>query len=138
MSEFLVKISLIAIVIYAADKDYEREYSAFDGVFTRILIYNPRRRREFWRFFTYAFIHKGWFDLIKNVFSQITLAIPLTTAHKPWKVQCIYLAGVIGGSLGTSIISPNLELYGATAGVYSLISANVSSIILVIFSFFFL
>lgn len=43
----------------------------------------------------------------------------------------IYLAGVIAGSLMTSITDPNVYLAGASGGVYSLITAHIASVIMV-------
>lgn len=51
--------------------------------------------------------------------------------HKWWRVLSIYLAGVIAGSLGTSIADPSVFLAGASGGVYAIIAAHVSTIILV-------
>lgn len=44
-----------------------------------------------------------------------------------------YLSGVIAGSLGTSIISPDRNLIGASGGVYALITAHIAAVILVNF-----
>lgn len=43
----------------------------------------------------------------------------------------IYLAGVLAGSLTTSIIDPTAILVGASGGVYALSAAHVASIIMV-------
>jgi rhomboid-related protein 1/2/3 len=45
-------------------------------------------------------------------------------------VALVYLAGVAAGSMGTSIVSPNIYLAGASGGVYALITAHVASIIM--------
>lgn len=60
------------------------------------------------------------------------LGTPLEMVHRWWRVLWIYLAGVIAGSLGTSIFDPSVRLAGASGGVYSLITAHIATIIMVI------
>lgn len=40
----------------------------------------------------------------------------------------VYLAGVVAGSLGTSVSDPAVYLAGASGGVYAIIAAHVASI----------
>ena len=42
----------------------------------------------------------------------------------------VYLAGVVFGSVGGSLPSPTSYLAGASAGVYALIAAHVSTLIM--------
>lgn len=42
----------------------------------------------------------------------------------------VYLAGVVAGSMGTSIANPNIYLAGASGGVYALITAHIATIIM--------
>lgn len=42
------------------------------------------------------------------------LGIPLEMVHKWWRVLLVYFAGVIAGSLGTSITDPDTFLAGAS------------------------
>lgn len=67
-----------------------------------------------------------------NLLVQILLGIPLEMVHKWWRVLIVYFAGVLAGSLGTSILDPTVKLAGASGGVYSLVTAHVASIIMVI------
>lgn len=49
-----------------------------------------------------------------------------------WKrVLFIYLAGVIAGSLATSVIDPSIFLAGSYGGMYALIAAHLITVILV-------
>lgn len=50
--------------------------------------------------------------------------------HRWWRVLTIYLAGVIAGSLGTSVSDPHVLLAGASGGVYALMTAHVATIIM--------
>jgi rhomboid-related protein 1/2/3 len=45
-------------------------------------------------------------------------------------VALVYLSGVLAGSMGTSIASPNIYLAGASGGVYALITAHIATIIM--------
>lgn len=69
--------------------------------------------------------------MVVNLFVQILLGIPLEMVHKWWRVLIVYFAGVLAGSLGTSISDPSVKLAGASGGVYSLITAHVASILMV-------
>lgn len=51
--------------------------------------------------------------------------------HKWWRVGLVYLGGVIAGSLGHSLSDPNVYLAGASGGVYALIAAHLSNVIIV-------
>jgi len=59
------------------------------------------------------------------------LGIPLEMVHGWWRVSLVYLAGVVAGSLGTSISDPSVYLAGASGGVYAIMTAHVATIILV-------
>lgn len=51
--------------------------------------------------------------------------------HRWWRVVIVYTAGVVAGSLGTSVSDPNVYLAGASGGVYALIAAHIATIIMV-------
>ena len=46
------------------------------------------------------------------------------------KVLCVYLAGVLAGSLGTSLSDPGTYIAGASGGVYSLIAAHLATLLI--------
>ena len=62
---------------------------------------------------------------------QLLLGIPLEMVHNEWRVLIIYFAGVLAGSLGTSIVHPDARLAGASPGVYSMLTAHLATIIMV-------
>ncbi|VDP05723.1 unnamed protein product [Schistosoma margrebowiei] len=64
-----------------------------------ILIYNPTKRHELWRFLTYMFIHYGYKHLVFNCLVQIVLGLLLELVHKFWRVGLVYLLGVISGNI---------------------------------------
>lgn len=98
--------------------------------FDSVMIYNPRKRYEAWRFLSYALIHAGFFHLFFNVLIQLALGIPLEMVHKWWRVGLVYLGGVIAGSLGASISDPYSYLAGASGGVYALIAGHLANVVI--------
>ncbi|XP_075227208.1 rhomboid-related protein 3-like [Lycorma delicatula] len=101
------------------------------GPAAELTFYTPSKRSEIWRFVTYMFVHANFFHLFFNVIVQIMLGIPLEMVHRWWRVFIIYLAGVLAGSLGTSVFNPETSLVGASGGVYAIITAHLSTIILI-------
>lgn len=95
------------------------------------LIYDPFRRYEAWRFFSYMLIHAGFIHIGTNILVQVLLGIPLEMVHRWWRVLIIYTAGVVAGSLCTSVTDPTVYLAGASGGVYALLFAHLASLILV-------
>lgn len=69
--------------------------------------------------------------LVVNLAVQILLGVPLEMVHRGWRVLIIYFAGVLAGSLATSIVDPSVMLAGASGGVYALITAHIASVIIV-------
>jgi rhomboid-related protein 1/2/3 len=43
----------------------------------------------------------------------------------------VYVAGVVAGSLGTSVTDPYTRLAGASGGVYAVLLAHIATIIMV-------
>jgi hypothetical protein len=69
--------------------------------------------------------------LVVNLLVQVLLGLPLELVHRWWRVLIVYMAGVVAGSLGTSVCSPYTLLAGASGGVYALLLAHIATIILV-------
>lgn len=53
----MLLISLMITVIFIVDKS-QRERTV-DGPIATVLVYDPHRRREVWRYITYMFVHVG-------------------------------------------------------------------------------
>lgn len=124
-------ISLIEIMLYCVDEAINKESTEHaTGPIANALIYDPYQRQQVWRFITYMFVHVGVFHLVVNLLVQILLGVPLEMVHKWWRVLIVYGAGVLAGSLGTSITDPAVKLAGASGGVYSLITAHIATIIM--------
>ncbi|XP_057340057.1 protein rhomboid isoform X2 [Microplitis mediator] len=123
----MIIISIIEIILYLYDVIVDK---VIDGPASTLFIYNPHKRYQAWRYFTYMFVHASVFHIVVNLLVQIMLGIPLEMVHKWWRVLIIYLAGVVAGSLGTSVSDPKVYLAGASGGVYALITAHVATIIM--------
>ncbi|PVD38451.1 hypothetical protein C0Q70_01066 [Pomacea canaliculata] len=95
-----------------------------------IFIYRPDRRVELWRFVLYILLHAGYVHLLFNVIVQVVVGIPLEMVHGSFRVFIIYMAGVLAGSLGTSVFDMNAFLVGASGGVYALLAAHLANILL--------
>jgi len=98
------------------------------------LIFNPRRRWEWWRFISYMFVHIGIGHFFFNMLMQIIVGVFLEMEQEGWlgslKVLTVYLAGVLAGSLGTSLSDPDTYIAGASGGVYALIAAHLATMTL--------
>lgn len=72
-----------------------------------VLIYNPYRRYEAWRFLSYMLIHIGIGHFVFNMIMQVLVGVFLEMEQEGWlgsvRVAAVYLTGVVAGSLGTSL-----------------------------------
>ncbi|XP_011702330.1 PREDICTED: rhomboid-related protein 3 isoform X3 [Wasmannia auropunctata] len=125
----MIIISIVEIILFMYDVIKHKSLSV-EGPAATLFIYNPHKRYQAWRYLTYMFVHVGVFHLVVNLLVQIMLGIPLEMVHKWWRVLIIYIAGVLAGSLGTSVSDPTVYLAGASGGVYALITAHVATIIM--------
>lgn len=99
-----------------------------------VLIYNPGRRWEVWRFFSYMLVHIGIGHFIFNMIMQLIVGVFLEMEQcgilGSLKVLLVYMSGVLAGSLGTSLSDPATYLAGASGGVYALIAAHLATMAL--------
>lgn len=61
---------------------------------------------------------------------QLLVGLPLEMVHGYGRIACIYIAGVLAGSLGTSVFDPDVYLVGASGGVYALLAAHLANVML--------
>jgi rhomboid-related protein 1/2/3 len=95
-----------------------------------IFIYRPDKRIEIWRFLLYMMLHAGWLHLGFNLVVQLLVGLPLEMVHGSGRVALIYMAGVVAGSLGTSVFDTDVYLVGASGGVYALLAAHLANVLL--------
>jgi hypothetical protein len=116
-----------------ADHDWD-ELPTSKAPTCSLLIYNPRRRAEAWRFLSYQFVHVGLEHVAFNIIMQLFVGIPLEMAEPGWagtaRVMTVYMSGVFLGSLGGTLPNPTFFVAGASAGVYALIAAHLATLTL--------
>ncbi|XP_019948092.1 rhomboid-related protein 2 [Paralichthys olivaceus] len=118
----LISIGELAVFIYYAVWKPQKQWVTLDeGIWKSPLSYKPENRQEAWRFVSYMFVHAGVEHILGNLVMQLLLGIPLELVHKGFEVGMVYLAGVLAGSLASSIFDPLSALVGASGGVYALI-----------------
>ena len=71
---------------------------------------------------------------IFNMIMQVLVGVFLEMEQEGWigslRVFAVYMAGVLAGSLGTSLSEPNTFVAGASGGVYALIAAHLATLAL--------
>uniref|UniRef100_A0A3P9H5M8 Rhomboid-related protein 2 n=1 Tax=Oryzias latipes TaxID=8090 RepID=A0A3P9H5M8_ORYLA len=118
----LISIAELAVFIYYAVWKPQKQWVTLDeGIWNSPLTYRPDHRQEAWRFVSYMFVHAGVEHIVGNLFMQLLVGIPLEMVHKGFEVGMVYMAGVIAGSLASSIFDPFSGLVGASGGVYALL-----------------
>ncbi|CAL4079091.1 unnamed protein product [Meganyctiphanes norvegica] len=128
---FIITITLIQICVFIY-------YSVVTGGMSLTgpipidspLIYRPDKRHHIWRFILYAYLHAGWAHLAFNLIVQLIVGIPLEMVHGSARIGCVYQAGVVAGSLGTSVFDANIYLMGASGGVYALLAAHLANVLM--------
>ncbi len=80
-------------------------------------------------FFAYFFVYR-WVHLMFNLLVQLLVGLPLEMVHGSLRIGCVYMAGVLAGSLGTSVFDPDVYLVGASGGVYALLAAHLANVLL--------
>jgi membrane associated rhomboid family serine protease len=63
----------------------------------RLLLYDPHRRWEAWRFASYMMLHSGALHLALNVAIQVVLATPLEAEQGHLRTGLVYVGGGLGG-----------------------------------------
>lgn len=96
----------------------------------RALMYDPHHREQLWRFLTYMLLHSDLLHLALNIAIQCLLAAPLEHEQGHLRTSLVYFGGVLGGSMGTSMLEPELYVMGASGGVYALLISQLANILL--------
>lgn len=124
---FIMLVSIVEVVVFV----YHLMTNPSNSVpIDSIFIYRPDKKQEIWRFLLYMLLHAGWFHLTFNLIVQVLIGLPLELVHGSGRIACIYLAGVLAGSLGTSVFDSSAYLVGSSGGVYALLAAHLANIML--------
>ncbi|XP_014681445.1 PREDICTED: protein rhomboid-like [Priapulus caudatus] len=128
---FIISVTLLELGFFAYYAIMAGEVTTTGPVpIDNIFIYRPDRRIELWRFIFYMVLHAGWIHLLFNLMVQLLVGLPLEMVHGSFRISIIYLAGVLAGSLGTSVFDRDVYLVGASGGVYALLAAHLANILL--------
>ena len=68
--------------------------------------------------------------MLFNLLVQVLVGLPLEMVHGSMRIGAVYMAGVLAGSLGTSVFDTDVYLVGASGGVYALLAAHLANVLL--------
>jgi membrane associated rhomboid family serine protease len=80
---------------------------------------------EWWRIVTSGFLHYGLIHLGFNMFILYQLGLMMEPALGKVRFGVLYAAGLLGGSFGALLLSPNSLTAGASGAVFGLMGAAV-------------
>jgi membrane associated rhomboid family serine protease len=78
---------------------------------------------EWYRLFTYGFLHSSLFHIGFNMFALYFLGRLLEPAIGTPRFVALYLASVLGGAFGALLLSPDSLTVGASGGVFGIFGA---------------
>lgn len=128
---FVIVVTLIELGVFTYYSVTMGEITTTSSVpIDSFFIYRPDKRTEIWRFVFYMVLHSGWLHLLFNLLVQVLVGIPLEMVHGSVRIGTVYMAGVVAGSLGTSVFDTDVFLVGASGGVYALLAAHLANVLL--------
>lgn len=127
---FLHQAMMVGDAASLGEHDVRRQRRAKSQSVASLLLYRPDKQRQLWRFVLYMLVHAGWRHLLFNVAAQLVVGVPLELMHGTLRTAFIYVAGILAGSLATSVFDSDAILVGASGGVYALIAAHLPSVFL--------
>lgn len=77
-----------------------------------ILVFNPNRRYEVWRYLSYGLVHVGVVHLVINVLLQLVLGLVLEMTNGFVTVMVIYVSSIFMSAFGTSTFWPRSFISG--------------------------
>ncbi|KAM3173294.1 hypothetical protein ACTXT7_012791 [Hymenolepis weldensis] len=127
----LIVLIQIAVYIYYAAELNRRAGAEPENALTFMtgfpyfspLFFDPRRRKEVWRFFSYMLVHQGIFHIIFNSLMTFIQGTLMEWVHGSWRIIVLYFSGVLAGSLAASVWDPTTVAVGASGGVFAVIGA---------------
>jgi rhomboid protease GluP len=115
-----IALVVINIVIYAID------YFASGELSLRYEVLAPAiQHGEWWRIFTYGFMHVAWWHVLINMYALLQVGIFVEYCYGTPRYALIYLAGLIGGGLAAyyTTIGTNDTTRGASGAILGLFGA---------------
>ncbi|CAI2323386.1 unnamed protein product [Caenorhabditis sp. 36 PRJEB53466] len=95
-----------------------------------ILIFDPQKVNQLWRFVTYSLIHLNLGHLLRNVTVLVSVGYRLEMTSSFSKIAALYGLSVFTGAVFHYIVNPSQMLLGSSAGSFGLVFAQISNIIL--------
>jgi hypothetical protein len=80
------------------------------------LVKDATRAGEWWRILTASYLHGNASHLVINIGGLLVLGKLVETYDRRLRVPLVYLAGVVGGSFGSVLLTPGSSV-GASAGI---------------------
>ena len=80
---------------------------------------------DWWRIITSGFMHYGLLHLAFNMYALYILGTMMEPAIGRVRFALIYFVGLLGGSLGALIASPNALTAGASGAIFGLMGAAI-------------
>lgn len=87
-------------------------------------------RHEIWRLWAYQWCHASVTHVFTNVFGNLVIGGLLEAVHGTWNIASLYTIGVITGGLTMGTLQPHVAVVGCSGGVYTMIGARISNLIL--------
>jgi membrane associated rhomboid family serine protease len=78
---------------------------------------------EYYRLFTYMFLHYGLIHLVTNMFSLLVLGRALEAALGPLRFTVLYLVAGLGGGVAVYVFTPTGATVGASGAIFGLFAA---------------
>jgi len=84
------------------------------------------RRTQWWRFWTYQWVHEGWAHVGSNALLELVFGIPLEVAHGAFRTGLVLQVGVAAGALSCAVFDVQRNVVGASGGCYALLGAHIA------------
>jgi rhomboid-related protein 1/2/3 len=120
---FLLALCVAQIVVFFAER--HTLLQVHDA-----LLFHAHRLNGVWRFFTYALVHDDVLYLGFNLACQLAIGVPVEMVHGTGRTLLIFVSGVFAGSVLSTVFDSAVSLSGASAGVFSLVFAQLAVIVI--------
>ena len=124
-TKILIGLNLAVFVLAVVDGAPPNGTGAFHarwGLFGPIIDLDG----EWWRLVTSGFLHSGFVHLGLNMAALYFLGRIIEPAIGPIRFSLLYLASLLGGSMGALVVDPVALTVGASGAIYGLMGAVVA------------
>lgn len=125
----LVTIAIIVAAVVAFLPSLGSGSGMLDGggsLAERLALFGPYvAEGEWWRLFTSGFVHYGLMHLVFNMAILYQLGSQIEPVLGRFRFALVYVAGLLGGSLGALVLDPLALTGGASGAVFGLMAASL-------------